>query len=86
MPRRQRRRANWVRGQRSGHPLLSHRTQLAAGLERGDPILRLSARGQATDLHDQRNWGAELENPSRRTNPGPLPQWRGRSQIDLSGA
>jgi len=67
-------RAERIRGQRSCPAIPRHRTKLAAGLERGHPIPRLSARGATADLHHECDRGAELKNPPRRQNPRPLPQ------------
>jgi len=72
--RRRRSRAGCVRGERPGRPLSGHRAFLAAGLERGDPVPRLPARGPKADLHDERDRGAELEDQTRRPHPRTFPQ------------
>ncbi len=74
-----------VRGRPLGHPLSRHRPELAAGLGRGHPVLRLPRRCPPDRLHDELHRGLECQAPSRRPGPRPLPQRRGRHQAALSG-
>jgi len=89
LPRRGRRRGRGrpggLRGRAVGAEIPGHRPKLAAGLGRGDPVLRLSRRGPPDPLHDQRHRGPELETPTRGPGPGSFPDRRGGSEAAVLG-
>ena len=68
-----------------GRQLPGHRPELAAGLERGRPVLRVPRRGPPDPLHDERHRGPERHAAPGRARPRPLPDRRGRAEAALPG-
>jgi len=71
---------------RVGQEVSRHRSGLATSLDRGHPILRLSATDQEDDLHHQRHRESASGTAQDHQDPRRLPVGRSRHQTTLSGA
>src|SRR3712207_59259 len=74
-----------LRGGLLGTQIPSHRPELAPSLGRGRAVLRLSQRGPAAPVHDERDRGAQLEAPACGPGQGPLPDRRGGDEAAVPG-
>ena len=71
---------------RVGQEVSRHRSGLATSLDRGHPILRLSAADQEDDPHHQRHRESASRPAQDHQDPRRLPVGRSRHQTTLSGA
>jgi hypothetical protein len=78
-------RARRLRGEPLGTKISGDRPELAAGLDRSHPVLRLPRRRQTDFIHDECYRGAQLQAAPSGPGQGPFSQRRGGDETSLPG-